>query len=279
MLAYSKPFFNTDEGWQDFYAAWQHLIRSNIEDEYTTNLISFKKRYSDFPLLLSYLETTWLIYYRKFIRAWSGQYMHLNNVASSRVEGAHSMLKKHIGTSAGDLLITYDRISTAINMQLSEIALNTAEDKIKIILCSRNSLYAHIIRRISRASIKLIDSQRYLANQVTPEHKIGNCTNHFTRTMGLPCKHRLADLIRLNQPIPLADIHPFWRIGLDSSNTPYLPLLDPRVPVPKPKRSDKSSQASGNSGGDSGGGGTKKKAPSRCSKCGEVGHTYKKCLA
>jgi hypothetical protein len=57
--------------------------------------------------------------------------------------------------------------------------------------------------------------------------------------MGLPCAHRIARLLEVKQPIPLTDIHPFWRQNLaPDDQSEYLPLLEPRLPIPKVKRSD-----------------------------------------
>ena len=50
--------------------------------------------------------------------------------------------------------------------------------------------------------------------------------------MGLPCAHRIADLLLEHQPIPLSDIHPFWRIGLGREISQYLPILEPSLPAP-----------------------------------------------
>lgn len=127
--------------------------------------------------------------------------------------------------------------------------------------------------------------------------------------MGLPCAHRIAYLLSTDQPIPLSDINQFWRVGL-SDNTPEnlpepapvlplspsapvlplsppvtvlppqasLPVLPPRKPVyilppptPPPTRvSYQSNKASTQKI-------TKRKAPSKCSKCKEIGHKIRSC--
>lgn len=100
--------------------------------------------------------------------------------------------------------------------------------------------------------------------------------------MGLPCAHRIAQLLEVKQPIPLTDIYPFWRQDLALNDlSEYLPLLEPRLPIPKAKILD---QKSGNSdelaitkatptAATTG----KKKALSKCSNCGEIGHTIRSC--
>src|ERR1700709_2245772 len=88
---------------------------STTEDVYNTRLSKFEKK---FPLPpIRYLKETWLIHKEKFIVAWTQQYLHLGNSATSRVEGSHAFLKKHIGASTGDMLLVFERISQALQAQ------------------------------------------------------------------------------------------------------------------------------------------------------------------
>jgi hypothetical protein len=63
-----------------------------------------------------------------FIRAWIGQYLHLGNWATSRVEGSHAILKKHIVTSIGDILFVFERINNALEAQHQTLLSDLAED-------------------------------------------------------------------------------------------------------------------------------------------------------
>ena len=67
--------------------------------------------------------------------------------------------------------------------------------------------------------------------------RLDPCTNNvFSRTTGLPCAHRIASLLERNEAILLAEIHPFWKTGLCESSPAYLPLLEPLIPLPKPRK-------------------------------------------
>lgn len=105
---------------------------------------------------------------------------------------------------------------------------------------------------------------------------ISPCTNTFSRTMGLPCAHRIATLLEGNAAIPLSDIHPFWRIGLSDTEdiSEHLPLLEPLIPLPKPKKRkrDEVEQKKVEEPIQK-----RKKAPSECTACGIVGHTRRSC--
>jgi hypothetical protein len=210
-----------------------------------------------------------------FIRAWIGQYLHLGNWATSRVEGSHAILKKHIGGSTGDILFVFERINNALEAQHYNLSSNLAEDKIKSLNFCSHFLYSNITKRISRYSLRLISEQASIAKRATPEAPLLNCTNIFSRTMGLPCAHRIASLLSTQQPIPLSDIHQFWRLGLGNEVSEYLPILNPLLPLLPPRKSTQDTSYQINKTSDQQI--IKKRAPSKCSNCGEIGHTIRSC--
>jgi hypothetical protein len=212
-----------------------------------------------------------------FIRAWVGQYLHIRNWATSRVEGSHAFLKKHIGGSTGNMLFVFERINNALEAQHYTLSSNLAEDKIKTLNFCSHFLYSNITKRTSRYSLRLIAEQASIAKRATLEAPLLNCTNIFTRTMGLPCAHRIASLLSTYRPIPLSDIHQFWRIGLGNELSEYLPILDPLIPPPPTKKSNQDNTYQSNEISDQRV--IKRKAPSKCSNCGEIGHTIRSCRA
>lgn len=276
MLAKTKQYFSSNEEFEAFIKSWKELINSSNIDEYNAQLAKFTTQFNQIaPNALRYIQSTWLTYKEMFIRAWVGQYLHLGNWATSRVEGSHAFLKKYIGGSSGDMLHVFERINNALQAQYQRLESDLAEDKIKRLNFCSHFLYSNIIKRTSRYSISLISNQAAIAKRATPEAPLSNCTNIFTRTMGLPCAHRIASLLTKHQPIPLSDIHQFWRIGLSNESSMYLPILDPLLPPPTRRSaqeniSDQNIKTSNQKV-------TKKKAPSKCSNCGEIGHTIRSC--
>jgi hypothetical protein len=178
-------------------------------------------------------------------------------------------MKQYIGGLIGDILFVSDRINNALEAQYYTLSSNLAEDKIKTLNFCSHFLYSNIIKRTSRYSISLISNQAAIAKRATPEAPLSNYTNIFTRTMGLPCAHRIAGLLSIYQPIPLSDIHQFWRIGLDNEVSEYLPILEPILSLPQ-RISNQDNTFSDQRV-------IKKKAPSKCSNCGEIGHTIRLC--
>jgi hypothetical protein len=270
VLAKTKQYFSSNEEFEAFMKLWKELIISSTIVEYKDRLAKFETRFSLTPAALRYVKQTWLTYKELFIRAWIGQYLHLGNWATSRVEGSHAIVKQYIGGSTGDILFVFERINNALEAQHYTLSSDLAEDKIKTLNLCSHFLYSNITKRSSRYSISLISNQATIAKRATPEAPLSKCTNIFTRTIGLPYTHQVASLLSTYQPIPLSDIHQFWRIGLGNEVSEYLPILNPLIPLPPARKSNHHTKSSNQKI-------TKKKAPSKCSNCGEIGHTIRSC--
>jgi hypothetical protein len=270
VLAKSKQYFSSNEEFEAFIKLWRKLINSTTIFEYQDQLAKFEAKFSHIaPAALRYIKETWLTYKEMFIRAWIGKYLHLGNWATSRVEGSHAVVKQYIGASTGDILFVFERINNALQDQHYTLSSDLAEDRIKTLNFCAHFLYSNITKRTSRYSIRLISEQASIAKRATPEAPLSKCTNIFTRTMGLPCAHRIASLLSTYQPIPLSDIHQFWRIGLGNEVSEYPPILEPILSLPQ-RISNQNNISSDQRI-------IKKKAPSKCSNCGEIGHTVRSC--
>ncbi|CAG8788749.1 8673_t:CDS:1, partial [Racocetra persica] len=64
--------------------------------------------------------------------AWVDHYLHLGNTSTSRVEGSHSVLKKYLQISTGNLNIVHEKISLLLENQHHEIKAMIAKDKTRI---------------------------------------------------------------------------------------------------------------------------------------------------
>jgi hypothetical protein len=269
VLAKTKQYFSSNEEFEAFIQSWKKLINSSTVIEYQDQLAKFETNFSQIaPAALRYIKQTWLTYKEMFIRAWVGQYLHLGNWATSRVEGSYAIVKQYIGASTGDILFVFERIKNALQDQHYTLSSDLAEDRIKTLNFCAHFLYSNITKRTSRYSIRLISEQASIAKRATPEAPLSKCTNIFTRTMGLLCAHRITSLLSTYQPIPLSDIHQFWRIGLDNEVSEYLLILEPILSLPQ-RISNQNNMSSDQR--------IIKKALSKCSNCGEIGHTIRLC--
>lgn len=268
----TKQHFITNDEYQEFLQSWNQLIYSTTEDDYSSRLAEIEKRYPLPPI--RYVKETWLIYKEKFVVAWTQRYLHLGNSATSRVEGSHAFLKKHIGAASGDMLTVFERISQALQAQYTALQYEFSRDQIERLVLPSYQLYTNIMTRTSRYSIRRISEQVTKAKRATNFVPLPPCTNTFTRTMGLPCAHRIFTLLESNKVIPLTDIHSFWKTGLCETESEYLPLLEPLIPLPRTKKR-KVEQLEQNTEGEAIQ--KRKKAPSKCTACGKIGHTRRSC--
>jgi hypothetical protein len=71
--------------------------------------------------------------------------------------------------------------------------------------------YYNVKTKISSFSLLQIADQYKKAVDITKKEE---CTNEFTTTMGLPCYHRLREMIKLNRPLSMSDINYFWNTDI-----------------------------------------------------------------
>ncbi|EED12566.1 conserved hypothetical protein [Talaromyces stipitatus ATCC 10500] len=245
-----KEYFATSEAWDEFLSGWQSLVNSPTEHEYEARLLDFDKKYQSVsPYALRYIKETWLIYKEK--------------------------------ASTGDILTVWGRVRHAVHKQIDALVYEVRHDQLNSLIFCQSFLYSQINQRASHYAINRVHDQVNIAKRATSLAPLPECSNSFTRTMGLPCAHRIARLLEKKHPIPLTDIHPFWRQNIAPDNrSEYLPLLEPRLPIPKAKRSDKKGgnpKVDVEKGTPTATATGKRKAPSKCSNCGVIGHTIRSC--
>ncbi|KAL1974139.1 hypothetical protein VTN31DRAFT_5699 [Thermomyces dupontii] len=86
------------------------------EEDMVSKWEEFRKEYERFPDVLKYIENQWLRepIARRFLRCYTKEYLHFDNVATSRVEGAHWSLKRDLQGTSADLLVTMQTFERAI---------------------------------------------------------------------------------------------------------------------------------------------------------------------
>ncbi len=64
--------------------------------EYERQWRKLKDKYKAETALLTYLQNTWILWRKRFMAPWINQHLHLGTVVTSRVESAHSVLKRYL---------------------------------------------------------------------------------------------------------------------------------------------------------------------------------------
>jgi hypothetical protein len=119
ILVHAIQEINTKDVREEFIKHWANLISSTTRTTYEINWNTFQDRYDrSYPALVQYVQNTWLRPFRdNLVRAWIDRHPYFGNRATSRVEGAHSILKSYLQVSTGDLRSVYDKITLLLKNQ------------------------------------------------------------------------------------------------------------------------------------------------------------------
>ncbi|BBN03020.1 hypothetical protein Mp_2g20030 [Marchantia polymorpha subsp. ruderalis] len=89
--------FDSLEAFQELLKQWNALVFSITVACYEQQLEAMQEM---FPLhVMTYLETTWLVYKERFVACFLRGKLHFGHTTTSRVESAHSAMKKWISVS------------------------------------------------------------------------------------------------------------------------------------------------------------------------------------
>jgi hypothetical protein len=289
VVSHCKPAFLKAEKWEEFYQFWHSIINSSTEEIYEERLSEFRQQYIPGHLNeVGYIQTTWLNPFKeRLVKAWVDKCTHFGNIATSRVEGIHSLLKSYLKRSTIDLFDAWKAINLALRNQLSDLKSNQAREQIRNPLELSGALYGVVCGWVSYAALRKVEEQRKLLLEKDPPPS-PICTGTFTRVYGLPCRHTLEAL--QGEALLLDHFHSHWHLRRDGA--PRL-LLEPRQRIEPvrarsslPRSSTKREpsyfevvEAQTSRTGPAGQVGQARRAPSQCTNCGAVGHirTSKAC--
>jgi hypothetical protein len=110
----------------------------------------FKEKYNDpiFQPLIEYIQKEWLNDCpERFLHCYTSEYLHLGEIATSRTEGAHWLLKQDLQVSINDLLVLLQNFDRVINLQFNKIITQIENKKVRKPANSRN-LFNSLAKRI-----------------------------------------------------------------------------------------------------------------------------------
>ncbi|KJK73860.1 hypothetical protein H634G_10866 [Metarhizium anisopliae BRIP 53293] len=159
--------------WKEFYSCWHNIINSPTEAAFNKRVKAFEAKYIDSHIEeVAYVKEIWLEPYKeKLVKAWVDQYAHFGNVATSRVEGIHSIIKDYIGTSQLDLFEVWRQIKNAILNQLLELTHHQSYQQTQMPLEISGNLYSIVRGWVSLEAIRKGDLQHHMGYLVFIELK------------------------------------------------------------------------------------------------------------
>ncbi|MBW0552424.1 hypothetical protein O181_092139 [Austropuccinia psidii MF-1] len=121
---------------------------SSTEKSFKDNWTKLQKQVEN-PEVLQYLENTWLPLKEYYVPAWTNHHAHLGVGSTSRVEGAHVMVKLWLKKSTGTLLEAVRALHMAFRKQFIEIINRISKEMIVHVnnfpphICALNGKVSH----------------------------------------------------------------------------------------------------------------------------------------
>ncbi|KAH1250309.1 Protein FAR1-RELATED SEQUENCE 2 [Glycine max] len=203
-----KSLIAQKNAWDYVMDCWGSLTDCPSEQQFDECLKKFEVACAPWPIFVDYVKETWIIPHKeKFVFAWTNKVMHLGNTTTSRVESAHSSLKRLLQNSIGDLCSVWDTVNNMITLQHTQIKASFETSTHVVGHVFQKTLYRRLLGMVSR----------YALNQIVAElervHYAGknpsSCGCVVITTLGLPCACELSKYV--SGCIPLDSIHMFWR--------------------------------------------------------------------
>lgn len=260
-----KKYFETEEVWEDFLKGFRNVVFTKTEEEFEDALEEWKGAFhwnngerwqvgvdatpaniqevlvkEMSQTALTYCCGRWLGKYKKqVVHCYVDQFFHGGTTTTSRLEGAHSVLKQWIGKPTKDLSSTWDAVKLAINHQLDHIRQKRAYCWASNPTRFQSEFFVHLKQKITPfAQFRLHDQwsiYKAEGEKDSSSHPRSDtpsiCTGTYWRSMGIPCWHIIKERISNGGMIQPLDFHPHWhwrrpRVGSAPTELPP-PLLDP----------------------------------------------------
>jgi hypothetical protein len=194
-----------------FMRRWNECVRAKTKEAFEDLYMKLKNDYSHQSDLVAYLDDNKYTTKELFVYSWTSAFRHYGITVTSRIEGAHSCLKRFLATSRNDLLGVVNVINNMHNVQYTEARAELAQQRDRPphhVNAKYNSwLEPNINTKIVPKALDLAKSQYKL---ISADGWTDNCSGDFERTMGIPCSHTINDLLQLKRKVTGAFFDQYW---------------------------------------------------------------------
>jgi MULE transposase domain len=265
VLTNCKKFFETEEAWEPFLRGFKACVFAKTEEEFEDIVKEWKEDFywndgkpweasldatpeevqeiveKDMARsALSYCLGRWLGAYKtKLVHCYVDQFFHAGTTTTSRLEGAHHVLKQWIGKPTKDMTGVWGSVQLAINHQLEEIRTYRGQCHSGTPVRTRNEFFSALNQKITpQGQMKLYDQWTLYKSEATRLEKgeitRGSiCTGTFFTSMGVPCQHMIKTRLAEGGRIQPTDFHPHWHWYRPPPGSELIvlprPILDPET--------------------------------------------------
>jgi len=100
----------------------------------------------------------WLFHKEKFASVWPDRYLHFGSKNTSRVEGANTVLKQHLDSSASDFDVVLERAKLALDNQFQELRTLELSEKMRTLHFATQPIFCNLVRKLSRNTLRKINN-------------------------------------------------------------------------------------------------------------------------
>ena len=170
------------------------VVASQTPQQFEENWVTFIGTYADQQGLLTYLQEHQLSFKEHFVKAWINNHRYYGVTTTSATEGLHSIVKRWLATSTGDLLGVVNTLKLMLKEQHDRVrdALATAQARppFKVQAKYLQILPAKFNEFITPYALAKVREQYEMAThpKFAERRRERPCTNSFKKIYGLPSK-------------------------------------------------------------------------------------------
>ncbi len=196
--ARASKYFSENEPCQAWMELWHKVCQVATLAEY--NQARAELEIADPPLIVEYRDSLFQYTDKEYLANgnnqkhyyfWTNGITHFNQRVTSTAEGRYGNIKRSFDNTLGDLPEVVKVIREKIEDQLRKIRLQYSSDKNDNIRASLNiGIFRYLRHEISEYSFDLIATHAKCVNATTV---LPECISVFTKTLGLPRKHKIQE--------------------------------------------------------------------------------------
>jgi hypothetical protein len=236
-----KRYFQTEERWEEFLAGFRRCIYAKTEEEFEDIVNEWKEDFhwndgnpwwpeSDTPtpeevdvaaekdeerLALLYCLGSWLGKHKEqVVHAWTDLFFHGGTTTTSRLEGAHSVLKRWIGKPSKNLTAVWRAIKLAIDDQMEELRTKRATARSQTPLAFDNEFYSQVLGKVTPFALYQLRMQWSYVKREQDRLQDGTisaiCSGSYYRSMGVLCWHMIKECLANGVQIGPLHFHPHY---------------------------------------------------------------------
>jgi hypothetical protein len=235
-----------NERYQEFLQWWQPVIYAKTEYEYEEAWRVLKLHYIIDDNLVNYLKITWIRPHAcQFVYYYTSQVLHFGNVATSRLEGMHQVLKGQLASKQSSIDTIIDRFSLLQQSMNATIKYNLGRDRHARRPGYDHPFWSRVVGHVSYYALEKVRQALIACNVKVdspyplpgPPNGWKACSRQLTTAWGLPCPHIIWRRLQERGHLTINDFERHWRFNRDISPTfSFIDIIQNPQTIPRQRQ-------------------------------------------